>query len=101
VLRIFNFDYLKVVPKRIEQIKALAIGHRDGFPDFRSLLLQISSNRGKVLYLHRDMTIFRGLGPGRSEVDMQQDIHPFIPDQVIDLVERTRPLHFLETEYAP
>jgi hypothetical protein len=36
VLRIFHFHYLEVVSERIEQVKTLAVRHRDGFHDFRS-----------------------------------------------------------------
>ncbi len=41
---IFHLHCLEVVSKRIEQVKALAIRHRDGFEDFCSLLFQIGSD---------------------------------------------------------
>jgi hypothetical protein len=63
-------------------------------------LLQIGSDVVNLFDLDGEMAIFRRLRPGRGEIDMQQDLHPFIPDQVIDLVESLRPLHFLKTQYA-
>jgi hypothetical protein len=70
-LRIFHLHYLEVVSKRIEQVKALAIRHRDGFEDFCSLLFQIGSDGVNVFNLDSDVTIFRRLGPGRCEINMQ------------------------------
>src|SRR5271166_4704251 len=99
-LRIFHLDYLEVVSKRVEQVKALAIRHRDSFEDFCSLLFQIGSDGVYAFNLDSEVTIFRRLGPGRCEINMQQHVHPFIPDQVIDLVESVRPLHFLQTKDA-
>jgi hypothetical protein len=42
------------------------------------------SHRVKIFHLKRNVPIFRRLIPGRREVDMQEDIQPFIPDKIID-----------------
>ena len=47
-LRIVHFDEFEVIPKRVQHLETLAIGNQDRFPNFHSLLLQISPHRVKI-----------------------------------------------------
>ena len=84
----FELNEFEVIPEWIEQIKAVAISHWDGFADRGSLRFQVQAGFDQVIDLQGHMAILGGVHPGWTEIEVELNIEKLEPDECVVGLQR-------------